>query len=62
MLRQERYDLITRNVNEVIGGDRIMSVLEKRNLKVYWGTAPTGRIHCGMTRDLQTKKATLFLS
>jgi hypothetical protein len=44
---QQRLDLITRNLNEVLGRERIVQVLTERNLKVYWGTAPTGRIHVG---------------
>ena len=43
----ERFDLITRNLHEVVGGDVLRKILEKRDPKVYWGTAPTGRIHMG---------------
>lgn len=46
---QERYELITRGVEEVIGGEIIQQVLDanERPLKCYWGTAPTGRPHVG---------------
>ncbi|KAL6943185.1 Tyrosine--tRNA ligase cytoplasmic [Hanseniaspora osmophila] len=46
---EEAYELITRNLQEVLNGQIIKDVLEKneRPLKLYWGTAPTGRPHCG---------------
>jgi tyrosyl-tRNA synthetase len=42
-----KYDLITRNLHEILGQDKLRSTLKKRNLKIYWGTAPTGKIHLG---------------
>jgi tyrosyl-tRNA synthetase len=34
----ETYDLITRNLQEVLGSDIIRSILaEERTLKCYWG-------------------------
>jgi hypothetical protein len=35
----ERYDLITRRLQEVLGGDSIKAILEegKRSPKCYWG-------------------------
>ncbi|CAG8511354.1 11273_t:CDS:2 [Ambispora leptoticha] len=44
---QEKYDLITRNLQEVIGGEELLKILAERDLKLYWGTAPTGRPHIG---------------
>lgn len=46
---QEKYDLITKDLQEVLNGQIIKDILEKdeRPLKIYWGTAPTGRPHCG---------------
>ena len=41
----EKYNLISRNLQEVLGEDRIKKVLNERDLKVYWGTATTGRPH-----------------
>lgn len=41
----EKKHLITRNLQEVIGEDRIDEVLKKRDLKLYWGTATTGKPH-----------------
>lgn len=45
----EQYNLITKGLQEVLNGAIIKNVLEneKRPLKIYWGTAPTGRPHCG---------------
>lgn len=46
---QEQFELITKNLQEVLNPQIIKHVLEeeKRPLKLYWGTAPTGRPHCG---------------
>jgi tyrosyl-tRNA synthetase len=41
----DRHDLIVRNLQEVIGDDRLQKILAERNLRVYWGTATTGRPH-----------------
>ncbi|KAF8920311.1 tyrosine tRNA ligase [Mucidula mucida] len=44
----EKYELITRRLQEVLGGDQIKAILtEGRSPKCYWGTAPTGRPHIG---------------
>lgn len=42
---EQKYELITRNLQEVLGDDKIKSVLKERDLKVYWGTATTGKPH-----------------
>ncbi|OCH87993.1 tyrosine tRNA ligase [Obba rivulosa] len=45
---EEKYELITRRLQEVLGGDSIKAILaEGRTPKCYWGTAPTGRPHIG---------------
>lgn len=46
---QERFELITRDLQEVLGGDAIKAILDKdeRPVRMYWGTAPTGRPHIG---------------
>lgn len=46
---KESYELITKNLQEVLNPQIIKDVLEKENrpLKLYWGTAPTGKPHCG---------------
>jgi len=41
----EKKALITRNLQETLGEDRIEEVLNSRDLKVYWGTATTGKPH-----------------
>ncbi|KAG5641110.1 hypothetical protein DXG03_005973 [Asterophora parasitica] len=44
----EKFELITRRLQEVLGGDSIKAILaEGRSPKAYWGTAPTGRPHIG---------------
>lgn len=49
MNSEEQFELITRGLQEVLNPQIIKDVLEKekRPLKVYWGTAPTGKPHCG---------------
>ena len=37
--------MIARNLQEVVGEDEIKAILDKRDLKVYWGTATTGKPH-----------------
>ncbi|KAG0911319.1 hypothetical protein G6F33_007101 [Rhizopus arrhizus] len=44
---EQKYDLITRNLQEVLGADDLKKILAERDLKMYWGTAPTGRPHIG---------------
>ncbi|KAG8983660.1 hypothetical protein FRB94_005363 [Tulasnella sp. JGI-2019a] len=44
---EEKYELITRRLQEVLGGDIIKKVLEERDCKGYWGTATTGKPHIG---------------
>uniref|UniRef100_A0A8C6SMH3 Tyrosine--tRNA ligase, cytoplasmic n=1 Tax=Neogobius melanostomus TaxID=47308 RepID=A0A8C6SMH3_9GOBI len=41
----EKYDLITRNLQEVLGEEKLKQILQERELKVYWGTATTGKPH-----------------
>lgn len=43
---KQKVELITRNLQEVLGAESLIDVLQKeRNLKIYWGTATTGRPH-----------------
>jgi len=44
---EEKYNLITKNLQEVLGGEEIKKLLQERDLKLYWGTAPTGKPHVG---------------
>lgn len=41
----EKYELITRNLQEVVGTERLKTILQERDLKIYWGTATTGKPH-----------------
>jgi len=44
----EKFELIKRNTEEIIGEDELKKLLRgKRKPVVYWGTAPTGRPHVG---------------
>lgn len=42
---EEKYELITRNLQEVVGTERLKAILKERDLKIYWGTATTGKPH-----------------
>ncbi|KAJ7905009.1 tyrosine tRNA ligase [Mycena leptocephala] len=47
-MAEEKYELITRGLQEVLGGDILKAILaEGRTPKGYWGAAPTGRPHIG---------------
>lgn len=41
----EKFRIITRNLQEVVGEEKLKEILKKRELRVYWGTAPTGKPH-----------------
>ncbi|XP_057652849.1 tyrosine--tRNA ligase, cytoplasmic isoform X2 [Diorhabda carinulata] len=41
----EKYNLISRNLQEVLGEDRIKEILKERDVRLYWGTATTGKPH-----------------
>lgn len=49
MNAEDKFNLITKGLQEVLNPQIIKNVLENENrpLKVYWGTAPTGKPHCG---------------
>ncbi len=42
---EDKLKLITRNLDEVVGIEDLKELLKERDLKVYWGTAPTGKPH-----------------
>ncbi|KAL7273679.1 Tyrosine--tRNA ligase cytoplasmic [Rhizina undulata] len=46
---QEKIELITSGLQEILKRNLLVDVIEKegRPFKIYWGTAPTGRPHCG---------------
>ena len=43
----KKFNLISDNLQEIIGKDKMLQILDKRELKLYWGTATTGRPHLG---------------
>ena len=43
----EKFELIKRNTQEIVGEDELKELLKERNMKVYLGTAITGRPHIG---------------
>jgi len=44
---KDKIDLITRGLEEVINEAELNKIVKERDLVIYWGTAPTGRIHIG---------------
>jgi len=42
---EERYHLISRNLQEIVGEEKLKTILKERDLKIYWGTATTGKPH-----------------
>ena len=45
LTEDEKYDLITSNIHEVLRPDIIRAILPVRPLEIFWGTATTGRPH-----------------
>lgn len=45
----QKFTLLTREIQEVLNPQIIKKILEdnERPLRIYWGTAPTGKPHCG---------------
>lgn len=41
----EKTNLITRNLQEVLGEENLKKIVKERDLKIYWGTATTGKPH-----------------
>lgn len=41
----KRIELITRNLQEIIGKEKLEKVLKKKDASVYWGAMPTGSPH-----------------
>ena len=37
--------MITRTLQEVVGTEKLKTILKERDLKIYWGTATTGKPH-----------------
>lgn len=43
----KKFEIIIKELQEVVGEDKIKEILATRDLKIYWGTAPTGKPHLG---------------
>jgi len=41
----QKRSLIVRNLQEVLGDDKLDAILKERDLEIYWGTATTGKPH-----------------
>lgn len=41
----EKVQLISRNLQEVLGEENLKKIVGERDLKIYWGTATTGKPH-----------------
>lgn len=41
----DKVNLITRNLQEVLGEENLKKIVKERDLKIYWGTATTGKPH-----------------
>ena len=48
----KKYKLITQGLQEVLGEKELLNILKERNLKLYWGTATTGKPHIGYLKPL----------
>lgn len=42
---ETKKELITRNLQEHLGEEKLVTILKERDLKIYWGTATTGKPH-----------------
>lgn len=42
---EQKKELITRNLQEYLGDEKLTAILKERDLKIYWGTATTGKPH-----------------
>ncbi|KAJ1935539.1 Tyrosine--tRNA ligase cytoplasmic, partial [Linderina macrospora] len=44
---EAKFDLISRNLDEILGAEELKKTLAERDISLYWGTAPTGKPHVG---------------
>lgn len=42
---EQKYELIARNLQEVLGEENLKKIVQERDVKIYWGTATTGKPH-----------------
>jgi len=45
MATEDKVNMITKNLQEVMGLEKMKGIVAERNLKLYWGTATTGKPH-----------------
>lgn len=45
MQPDEKLNFITRNLQEIEGKEQLEAIVKERSLKIYWGTATTGKPH-----------------
>jgi hypothetical protein len=57
----EKKELITRNLQETLGEDKIDEILKTRDLKVYWGTATTGKPHIAYFVPMSKESSGFFI-
>ena len=48
----EKFNLIVEGLQEVVGEADLINIIKERNLRLYWGTATTGRPHIGYLKPL----------
>ncbi len=48
----DKFNLIVDGLDEVIGEQELINIIQERDLKLYWGTAPTGKPHIGYLKPL----------
>ena len=48
----DKFNLIVDGLQEVIGESELIKIIKERNLRLYWGTATTGRPHIGYLKPL----------
>ena len=52
MNANDKLNLIVDGLDEIIGEKELINILQERDLKVYWGTATTGKPHVGYLKPL----------
>lgn len=48
----DKFNLIIDGLEEIIGEQELINIIQERNLRLYWGTAPTGKPHIGYLKPL----------
>jgi len=47
MTPEKKFDIISKDLIELVGDDKLRDLLKEKDLSLYWGTAPTGKPHLG---------------